>query len=167
MKIIIALLFAVTSTVSFAQEKAKDPHPFVTEKTLDEKLTDKDRIIIVDVGAEWCGWCKKLEAESLPVAEKQYGDQLRIYHIDDTEGGARGWVQAHHVTYSLPGITLVRNGRVLSRSHGYREPEAFLNWIRDGLNGKGEFHTKEKNGEDDTEETKMILSKEQIEKLEK
>ncbi|MBS1960221.1 MAG: DUF255 domain-containing protein [Bdellovibrionales bacterium] len=169
----IAVLALICSSQAFAQTKEKvvDPHPVVDKDTLDAKLMDRDRIIIIDVGAEWCHWCKKLEADSLPEAEKAYGDQLRIYHIIDNSyedtTPTQKWVESRHVTYSLPGVTLVRNGRVLSRFHGYQPADKFLGWIRDGLNGKGKFHTKKEDGVEETEATKLILTKKQIATLEK
>ena len=150
-------LLAITSSLNLNASHA-DEHVYLTDANFTEKMKDKDRIILVEVTASWCGWCKELQRNTFPEVIKTYGDQVRIYFVDADKQG-RQWVAKKHLTYSLPGITLIRTGKVLARQHGYSEWARFSTWMTNGLNNVGEYEPNEQ------ESTKSVLSAEEIAEL--
>lgn len=56
-----------------AQENKVDWHPIDDAVQIAEK---KQRFILIDVWAPWCGWCKKMKKEVYPTLSKDISEQF-------------------------------------------------------------------------------------------
>lgn len=87
-----------------------------------------DRLIFVDLYADWCGWCKQLEEDvfSTPLFQDFVEDMvlLRV----DTEDGAEGTLlQQRYEAYQLPTtLVLDANQIMVAEVNGYAEVEPYL-----------------------------------------
>lgn len=93
---------------------------------------EKDRLILVDLYADWCGWCKKLEEEVFSTPSfQEFAEEFVLLRVD-TEDGAEGTLlQQKYQAYSLPTILIldpkqVRVGEVL----GFAPTERFVASLR-------------------------------------
>jgi len=66
-----------------------------------------DRYVLVDLYAEWCGWCKQLEREVLSAPEfRAWAERFVLLWVDVEDGGQGTELQARFGAGSLP-TTLV------------------------------------------------------------
>ncbi len=74
--------------------------------SLDEAIQEaqaKDRLILVDLYADWCGWCKRLEQEVYSTAEFQdFAKDLVLLQVDTEDGGEGTQLQERYGVISLP-----------------------------------------------------------------
>ena len=103
--------------------------------SVDAALTEareKDRLILVDLYADWCGWCKKLEEEVFSTASFQaFAEEFVLLRVDTEDGGEGTLLQQKYEAYSLPTILIldskqVRVGEVL----GFAPTEPFVASLR-------------------------------------
>lgn len=67
-----------------------------------------DALIVVDLYADWCGWCKKLEREVFPTPEfRQFADDKVLLRVDVEDGGEGAALQARYEAFSLPTTLLL------------------------------------------------------------
>lgn len=93
--------------------------------------------LLVDLFAEWCGWCHKLEAEvfSSPRFAERAADFV-LLRVDVEDGGEGGWLRRRLGVVSLPTLAildadLVRMGLV----DGYAPTSLYLTKISRALAG--------------------------------
>ncbi len=72
-----------------------------------EVAAREDRLVLVDLYAEWCGWCKVLERDVLETPEfRQWAKDFVLLWVDVEDGGEGSELQARFGASSLP-TTLV------------------------------------------------------------
>jgi len=72
-----------------------------------EQAARKDRYVLVDLYAEWCGWCKVLEKEVFSTPEfRDFTKDFVLLRVDVDDGAEGSALQARFGIYSLP-TTLV------------------------------------------------------------
>ena len=63
----------------------------------------EDRLILVDLYADWCGWCKRLEQEVYSTDEfREYSANLVLLQVDTEDGGEGSRLKQQYGVYSLP-----------------------------------------------------------------
>lgn len=99
---------------------------------LDNALADaraSDRLILIDLTADWCGWCKKLERETFAdPAFRAYADARFVLLRVDVEDGAEGSrLRDRFDTRRLP-TTLIVDRRLarVGRVDGYQTARAMI-----------------------------------------
>ena len=94
----------------------------VSDNTFSEKVLDvKDRFVLVDFWAEWCGPCKMLT----PVIEKMavtFRDKLTVYKLD-TDASPQT-AQKMQIT-GIPCCILFKDGKEVTRYVGFRNESTF------------------------------------------
>lgn len=82
--------------------------------SVDEAVAEartRDRLILVDLYADWCGWCKKLEKEVFTSSAFQdYARDFVLLRVDTEDGGEGTRLQERYGAYALP-TTLVLDSR--------------------------------------------------------
>ncbi len=87
-----------------------------------------NRLILVDLYADWCHWCKRLESDVFSTEEFQLYSKKFVLLRVDTEDGAEGAdLQEKFSAYSLPTILLVDHRLVeFGRVEGYAPTDQFI-----------------------------------------
>ncbi len=98
-----------------------------------KEAKSKQRLIFVDLYADWCGWCKRFEQEVFPsqVFQKASNDLvlLRLNTEDRAEGTKMS--QQFQVT-SLPTFLLLTpEGTIAGIIRGYAPPDQFTKMLKD------------------------------------
>jgi thioredoxin-related protein len=108
--------------------------PWITSlATAQKKAKDSKQLIFVDLFADWCGWCHRMEQEVFPSQAFQSAtDDLVLLRLN-TEDGADGskLAQRFQVT-SLPTFLLITPDMTIAGIiRGYAPPNDFVKSVKD------------------------------------
>lgn len=97
----------------------------VTRENFENEVIKSDKPILVDFNADWCGPCKMLA----PVLEEIAGsrDDVKIVsiNVDDEDILAEDYGIS-----SIPCLVVVKDGKEVKRSIGFRGKDAVLEMLR-------------------------------------
>jgi len=99
----------------------------LTEEQLDQELSGKDALILVDVFATWCGPCRVLLPQLEVAAKKLVKDEVRVVKIDSDKYPS--WAARYQVE-GLPAIILIQGGRVLDRMEGAHTTKEIFDFVQ-------------------------------------
>lgn len=91
-------------------------------------LTARNRLVLVDFYATWCGPCKAM-LPILDTIEQQFGNSVDILRVDVDQYESVGLVQHYHVM-AVPTLMFFRRGRMLWRNSGMVTLETLIDVIR-------------------------------------
>jgi len=99
--------------------------------SVDEALTSaakENRFVLVDLYAEWCGWCKVLEKDVFSSPElKAWAADFVLLRVDVDDGAGGSALQARFGAFSLPTTIVMDKHRVQVASvAGYARTAEFL-----------------------------------------
>ena len=106
-----------------------------------KKAKASNELIFVDLFADWCGWCHKMEQEVFPAEAFQKATDNKVLLRLNTEDGGEGTklAQDFGIT-SLPTFLLLTpQGTVAGTIRGYFPANEFVKAIADTENGYKEF----------------------------
>lgn len=108
---------------------ATEPPRWLTN--VDQALTlaaKEDRLILLDLYAEWCGWCKVLEKDVFSSEEFQdWAADFVLLRVDVDDGAGGSALQARFGAFSLPTTIVMDSHRVQVASvAGYARTAEFL-----------------------------------------
>ncbi len=101
----------------------------------------KKQLILVDMFAEWCGWCHRFEREVFPSAAFQDATKDIVLLRLDTEDGKEGtqFARKYAVT-SLPTfLVLAPDLSIAGLLRGYAPPNDFVESLKDARKKYGDF----------------------------
>ena len=83
--------------------------------------------VLVYFHTDWCGWCKKLDADLFRTTafSKRYPAVIKVKVNAEGSAGDRGLASQYGVS-GFPTVIVVRGGRPAERIVGYREPDAYM-----------------------------------------
>lgn len=100
-----------------------------------KKALAENKLILVDLYAEWCGWCKVLERDvfSAP-AFKDFAKQFVLLQVDVEDGAEGSRLQARFDAGSLP-TTLILDGNMalVGRVNGFSPTPLYITKIQTEL----------------------------------
>lgn len=108
---------------------------------------EKNQLILVDMFAEWCGWCHRFEREVFPSAAFQQATSDLVLLRLDTEDGGEGtaFARKNGVT-SLPTFLLIEPDlSVAAMIRGYSPPNEFVKQLSDVRASHDVFRQRVKN----------------------
>jgi len=93
---------------------------------------DGDRYVLVDLYAEWCGWCKVLEKEVFTSPEfRDFSRGMVLLRVDVDDRGEGSALQARYEATSLPTTLILDAGRVkIGEVKGYAPTRDFIAAVR-------------------------------------
>ena len=105
-----------------AQESGEIAH---VPGTFQEAIQTKDKIVVVDFWATWCGPCKMLSPELEKIAAEN--EDVLIVKVDVDEAPD---VAVQFEASAIPDIRIFRDGEMVEKIIGYRTAEQLLEAIR-------------------------------------
>ena len=99
----------------------------ITVNNFNEVISEKDKLIVLDFWASWCGPCKML-APIFETAEGKYPNVIfGKVNVDEEEEIAR-----QYGIVSIPTLIFIKNGEVVKKSVGYVDENQLCSLI-DGV----------------------------------
>ncbi|MFJ6943856.1 thioredoxin [Streptomyces wuyuanensis] len=93
----------------------------VTDATFEEEVLKRDKPVLVDFWAEWCGPCRQI-APSLEAIAAEHGEKLEVVKLNIDENPATA---AKYGVMSIPTLNVYQNGEVAQTIVGAK-PKAML-----------------------------------------
>ncbi len=100
----------------------------ITADNFEEVISEKDKLIVLDFWATWCGPCKML----MPVLESVEGKYPDVVfgkvNVDEEEMLAR-----RYGIVSIPTLIFIKNGETVKKSVGYLDENqlsAFIDGVK-------------------------------------
>jgi thiol:disulfide interchange protein len=123
-----------------SKKSLSSPLPFVS-LSFDEALVKaraEKKLVFVDLYADWCTWCTKMDDDVFAVPRVQ--DALREFvpiKVDVEKAGGRSVATRYRVR-GLPTFLLLNaDGDVVQQFDGYLPVEVFLRRLDPGTGGRG------------------------------
>ena len=94
-----------------------------------ESEAKKSAVAVVDFSATWCGPCRMLAPVLEQISEELAG-KANFYNVDVDDDGelAAGF----HIS-SVPTVLILKNGKVVDQSLGFKPGLAMKSWIEGNL----------------------------------
>ncbi len=99
--------------------------PVATPAELEKALSAAPGLVILDFGASWCIWCRRLTPVLDEVVEGA-GGKLRLITIDIDRSPA---LAKQFNVDGIPHLALLRDGKVLDASAGYMNRDELQAWL--------------------------------------
>ncbi len=136
--VLIPLSFLLLTAPAFAG--SAEPSRWLT--SVDEALEaarDGDRYILVDLYAEWCGWCKVLEDQVFSSPEfRDFTRDMVLLRVDVEDGGEGTELQTRFEAMSLPTTLILDSGMVkIGEVQGFAPTDRFIAKVRRQLDEYG------------------------------
>ena len=99
----------------------------VNESNFKEFTGEKDRLVVLDFWAEWCGPCRMLA----PVLEEIGTEYPEVAFGKENFDEEAGLAQMFGIV-SIPTLVFMKNGKIIKKSVGYLDADG-LRAVLDGL----------------------------------
>ena len=94
-----------------------------------ENEAKKSAVAVVDFSATWCGPCRML-APVLEEISDELAGKVNFYNVDVDDDSA---LAAGFRITSVPTVLLLKNGKVVDQSIGFRPGPQMKSWITENL----------------------------------
>jgi thiol-disulfide isomerase/thioredoxin len=102
------------------------------------KSKESGKPVFIDFTTEWCGWCRKLEADTYSQASVGEAMKAFVNVMVDAEKGEGPAIAKRYGVTGFPTLVIVdAEGGEIDRISGYRPPEPFLKEIARIRSGEG------------------------------
>ena len=129
----------------------------------EKKAKSGDQLIFVDLFADWCGWCHRMEQEVFPSQAFQSATDKMVLLRLNTEDGADGTNLARQFNASSLPTFLILNGagQLAGIIHGYQPPSIFVDLLKEQQKKYADFQAELKTESTVTDPKKRLaLAKE-------
>ena len=96
----------------------------ITSDNFENVVLDSDLPVLIDFWAEWCPPCRLLSPVVSEIAEER--DDLLVGKVNSDEEPA---LCMKFGVQNIPALFLIKDGKVIDKSVGYKEKNVLLDWI--------------------------------------
>lgn len=93
----------------------------ITKDNFDAEVTASEKPVVIDFWATWCGPCRMMAPIVDALADERDDIKVGKINVDD-----EGELARMFGIVSIPTIILIKDGKAVSKSIGYREKEGLL-----------------------------------------
>ena len=101
----------------------------ITVENFEEEVKRSDKPVLLDLWAEWCGPCKMLSPVISDIAD-EYDGKIKVGKINVDE---QPQLAAMFGVESIPLVLIVKDGKTVDSSLGYRPKEQIKAFIEKNL----------------------------------
>lgn len=137
--------FALVITAALLLAPGAHAAPWITSLSAAQKASkEKKQLIFVDLFADWCGWCKRMEAEVFPSQAFQTATDKMVLLRLNTEDGADGSkISQQFSVTSLPTfLILTPDNMIAAMIRGYAPSKEFVESMKDSLAKYNDFQNR-------------------------
>jgi thioredoxin-related protein len=119
--------------------------PWITSLAVAQKKSKETKqLIFVDLFADWCGWCHRMEQEVFPSQAFQTATDKMVLLRLNTEDGADGSkISSQFNVTSLPTfLILTPDNMIAAMIRGYAPSKEFVDSMKDSLAKYSDFQTR-------------------------
>ncbi len=100
----------------------------INEQEFETKVVNDD-VAVIDFSATWCGPCRML-APVLEEISEQLDGKAKFYNVDVDENPS---LAAGFSISSIPNVVILKKGKVVDQSLGFRPGPQIKSWIEGNL----------------------------------
>ena len=97
----------------------------ISDDTFEEDVINKEKTILVDFWAEWCGPCKQI-GPILEEISNEYNDKITIGKLDVDENPE---TPGKYQIRGIPTMLLFKNGELIDTKVGMSSKNDLTDWI--------------------------------------
>ena len=97
----------------------------ITKNNFQKEVLDSDKPVLIDFWATWCGPCRMLAPVIEELANERTDIKVGKVNVDD-----EGELASAFGVASIPTVVLMKNGKVVAQSVGYRPKEQLLDMLK-------------------------------------
>ena len=95
------------------------------DANFEEEVLKSDKVVLVDIYADWCGPCKMMAPVIDEIAE-DFGDKIKVGKVNSDENAS---ICVKYDVMSIPNILLIKNGELVKRFIGVTAKEVIVEEI--------------------------------------
>ena len=137
--------FAIALTAALLLAPGAFASPWITSlPAAQKKSKETKQLIFVDLFADWCGWCKRMEAEVFPSQAFQSATDKMVLLRLNTEDGADGSrISQQFSVTSLPTfLILTPDNMIAAMIRGYAPSKEFVDSMKESLAKYNDFQNR-------------------------
>ena len=97
----------------------------ITKNNFEEEVLKSDKPVLIDFWATWCGPCRMIAPVIEEIASERSDIKVGKVNVDD-----EGELATAFGVSSIPTVVLVKDGKVVAQSVGYRPKEQLLEMLK-------------------------------------
>jgi thiol-disulfide isomerase/thioredoxin len=123
-----------TTDAQGAEGQAPTESPKIPEQIELENALNSSKVVIMIMGASWCGICRYVEPKIDAIEQKYGASGLKVIRIDSSHGYDSRVGQLYHIARAIPAVRVYQNKKeVKSFDGGSDELYNIENWIGEYL----------------------------------
>lgn len=97
----------------------------ITKENFEEEVLRSDKPVLIDFWASWCGPCRMLAPTIEAIANERDDVKVGKVNVDD-----EGALATAFGIVSIPTVILMKDGKEVARSVGYRQKDELLSMLK-------------------------------------
>jgi thioredoxin-related protein len=134
------VVFLITAVLLLAP--AAFASPWITSLAAAQKKSkETNKLIFVDLFADWCGWCHKMEQEVFPSQTFQSAtDKMLLLRLNTEDGGEGTKLSTQFAVSSLPTFLVITpDNMIAAMIRGFAPAPDFVKSMNEGLQKYSDF----------------------------
>ena len=100
----------------------------INTKTDFKNAINNSSIVVIKIGAEWCGPCKMMN-KIISSIEQNYGDKLALFYEIDADSDSTNFIVNEYDVMNLPTFLFFKNGNFVKKLIGAQAQGTFISEI--------------------------------------